>query len=478
MKKLLILILIPVLSQAQTTVIDSTEFVKIDTTITKKKGWVIKTTTIDSVFEDEAPVNPGRSGLFYTPEEIEIWKGRQDTKDWERIADAAKTFFSDPIKDRWTTFYKGSGCIPKGPQTEPKKIMDNIHHAAFYYLITQELAYAQAVKKELFWYANNPDLEFRKSRYCDSNSDGNPVFFIAAGMVRLLYAYDYIKEILTESEKTVLNKWFLRAAIRYQEMTDNDLDKLYTNRSQGVLSNTGKQLLTGADDRPYENGPYNTGVGRWYNNRRGDQIRFAFLVGIFLDYQPLIQAGEKYFREWLIYAVYPDGTQMEHHRGYQADEKGLHYAMISTEQMIDIADALARKGDNSLYEFNTMEGYGPSKGGQKSLESVMINLCRYYDGSHRPLRFWKGEIQDAQKMPDNVQNRHDVWLAKGNLYYRNAYIEGTYMRTNPGTKKYSGREHSDGAYSAATGHYNQKPGSLFLYAETGAWPYSTGREAN
>ena len=56
MKKLLILLLLSGFAQAQTITVDSTEFIKIDTTITKRKGVIIKTTTIDTVYFDSQAI--------------------------------------------------------------------------------------------------------------------------------------------------------------------------------------------------------------------------------------------------------------------------------------------------------------------------------------------------------------------------------------------------------------------------------------
>ncbi len=445
------------------------------------------TTSISSI--SKAPVEVSIKdgyGLHYTPEEVAIWRKRarygpyksendvciNSPGDWNRIEKNANLFLSDPGEAKWIG-YTGSGCFPQAvkgqydPIAEAKPMRD----AAFYYLITKERKYADAVKKQLLEQVKEPLTDFSDTlRWCPGVlADVNPSFFIAGWLNRLLYAYDYTRDVYTSEEHKQIGTWFRDAAAYMQTNVDPALDKLFVNRAAGnyALTSYGQSKMA-LQKEIWHGGPKYASIGTMYNNRRSAMAAFITAVGVLQNNNSFKATGQNFAKEFLMFSTFPNNDITELHRWAEDfPDKGLNYAAFSIGHLINIADLLARSGDMSVYNFKTSEGYGPFKGGEKSLLSIAKNFIKYMDGTHN--RTTKGTSATRIDGIDTGRNWYmasEVFLAQGNVYYKDNYIKNGYMKTNPGSTPFKVKPAGVGSESPYNGPIGSPfPAQLFLFGQ-------------
>ncbi len=430
--------------------------------------------------------NAQRLGIHYTAQELSIWRERAKTGpfktlgdagtntpgDWDRITKNANTFLANPSAERYRG-YTGGGCFPQAinGQYDPKSTGNELRDAAFYYLITQDRKYADAVKKELLAQASEPLTDFsNKSRWCPGAlADINPSFFIAGWMNRLLFAYDYTKDVYTSTERQKLDTWFRNAATYFQTNVDPALDKLFVNRASGnyALTSYGQSKLA-LQKEIWHGGPKYASIGAFYNNRRGAMTVFITSVGAMQNNESFKATGRRFAKEFLMFSTFPNGdiTELERWRDDFPDQ-GISYAYYSVGQLVVLADLLARTGDMSVYNFKTSEGYGPFKGGEKTVKLVMQNALKYMDGTHN--RTTKGTSATRIDGIDTGRNWYmasEVFLAQGNVYYKDNYIKNGYMKTNPGSTPFKVKPAGVGSESPYNGPIGSPfPAQLFLFGQ-------------
>jgi hypothetical protein len=434
-----------------------------------------------------------RLGIHYTADELAIWRQRAKSGpyksqgdvsanspgDWDRILKNANSFLLDPAAEHWVG-YTGSGCFPTAynGQYDPVKEGQKLRDAAFAYLITQDKRYSDAVKKELLSQASDRLTDFsNSSRWCPGVlADINPSFFIAGWLNRLLFSYDYIKDTLTPTERQKLDTWFRNAATYMQTNVDPPLDKMFVNRAAGnyTLTTQGQSKLKEQHVLWY-GGPKYMSIGTMYNNRRSAMAMFVTSVGVMQDNSSFKTTGRLFAKEFIMFATLPSGDITELYR-WTGDfpDKGLGYAYVSMGHLVAIADFLARAGDRSVYDFHTSMGYGPYKGGDKSLLLIMKTALKYMDGGNGK----RYATEDASKVgnsaylidgSDESRNWHmasEVFFAQANVNYRDSYVKGGYMKTNPGQRPYAAKPAGIGSESPYNGPIgSQFPAMLFLFGQ-------------
>jgi hypothetical protein len=452
-----------------------------------------------------------RLGLYHTKEEVDIWKKRAasgpyrytgDVKsnspgDWSRILSNANAFASNPSRWRWKGS-KSGGCIYKG-SAEPRIEGTQLRDAAFAFLITGNTKYRDAVRNELIAQANEPLTNFRNtSRFClpprDLN-DANPGFAIAQWVNRLLVGYEYIKNSLSKSDRDKLDAWFLGAGIYFQKCMDANFTKRFRDRENGNYTLTSYTVNSEKSNKSYQlyyGGPKAGFLAQAYNNRRANIVRLIGLVGVSQNHAGLKKSAKLWFQEWLKYSVFPSGDVADLHRGigpgagYAAtNEKGLNYAFSLTGAMIDLADAFARSGDPTLYNYTTSEGAFGTQGSSKSLKGVIKNLLGFLNKSKYKYATANGynsgktsfliDGYDPSISAKAKEIVYDSWFAMANLYYKDSFIRDSYLRNASGTRPYPRYARNIGPNQPWSGQTDLVPGQLFLFGqmEGKVWPYGS-----
>jgi len=411
-----------------------------------------------------------RLGLFFTQEELDIWRKRavsgpykstgdvskNSPGDWGRIVSNKNTFIANPSANRWNPDW-GSGCIPRGDTTIANHHGQYfIRDAAFYALVTDDSKVARTVINELVTQSQLANADFsNRSRFC-TKTDGHvnnvfgthPYFTIAIQQTIFLVAFDYVKGFATAGERATIRKWLRDAADWMQPDMRKRYDDLWVNR---WAENWTPTKSTGmSSKRPYYGGPELSSYSQHYNNRDVELIRYMGLVGIEQEVDYLKADAKQWFKDYMVASVYPAGYVGEFIRWISdLPDLGWSYSHQVVGALAAIADAFARSGDFSLYEFTTTKGvYGtegkPSGWPGKNLQFVIHSLAKHSDGKFT--RY--GTDQESRLTSDyrisgynpadgsKWRSNQDVYWSIVNLYYKDPYVKGAYMRTNPGMKGY------------------------------------------
>ena len=440
-----------------------------------------------------------RLGLHVTQEELAIWSqravsGPYKTKgdvsanspgDWARIVSNKDTFMAKPSANRWNPDW-GSGCIPHGDKTIAKhRAQVFIRDAAFYTLVTNDSSVAKAVINELVAQSNTPNADFsNRSRFCDDRLQGtHPYFTIAVQMTTFLVAFDYVKDFANAGDQVVIRKWLRDGADWMHPKMKTLFDGLFVNRWAEnwtpTTSNTPRNIKI-----PFYGGPQIGAYPRHYNNRTVELIRYIGLVGIEQNIDYLKATAKQWFKDYFVCSVFPAGYIGEFERWTSTlPDLGWSYGYQVVGALAGLADAFARAGDFSLYEFTTTTGvYGtdgePSGWSGKSLKFVIHSLAKHSDGTLT--RY--GTDQASQQILDyridgynpangtKWRSNQDVYWSIVNLYFKDPYIKGAYMGTNPGMKSYWANPSDGDRHWMGQAIY---PGVLFMFGqlEDKVWPY-------
>ncbi|WP_020528950.1 choice-of-anchor D domain-containing protein [Flexithrix dorotheae] len=500
-----------------------------------------------------------RKGLFYTEEEISIWRERAGispgktlykTKgdvsqnspgDWDRILSDAVTAITSPGNDRFNNYdthspiaelWNSKCCGPSNsgrpiygdsrkdvvddkeprPHTNGDHSANSVMHAGFTHLLLGDKGtltvggksytgkdFANAVRKELLHYSSDKYLDFsNRSRWVvgpKGFADRNPGFFIAEWCSKMLFAYDYTKysEVYSSAEKAKIENWIKNAAIFFDAVYNTNLDEAFDGgrkyNNYGSVSNSNLHKYA---NHTYDNGEPIYYFSTNYNNRRSAQFRFSFLVGLFLNEKYLIDNGVKVFKEWIVFGTFKDGSHADMYRGGGGSRvnTGINYTSACVDHAISMADAYARKYDNSLYDYETNETelqkfFPDSQKGKpwyknlavngKSLKNVINSFVRYFDQSYGNSRTWGGvKISTSSKA-------YDTWVSQANIYYYGKdpewakNVKSIYTRQKSGTIAYPSNP-TNGSFNGWGGCAYAYPSKLFLFGqmEGKVWPYNDG----
>lgn len=454
-----------------------------------------------------------RLGLHVTREELNIWRDRAEKGpykvkgdaqsnspgDWTRIAANAALFkgsSSDStrrISDRFK-YWTGTDCYPKGADYEPKTSAELLKDAAFYWLIKQDNSYLPKIKYEILRIVRDRKLDFSNtSRWCIFY-DSNPGFAITEWLTRVMFAYDYLRVggQFSSSEQAEITNWFQKAGVKFSSEIDAYYNKRFVDRTNGNYTLT--NYSTGAEADTYSNrkyplyygGPQAGFLGQGYNNRMGTIARFVGMAGVLTNDMSLQANAKRFFFEWLRYGVYPNGEVADLSRGLYSTsepEKGLLYVFCLTQAMSDLADVFARKGDFSLYNYRTEEGYygSESPGNPKTLLKVMQATQNYLNGHNRRYASFTATA-DSKLLINGIdpyvnpgEITFDTWFSVGNLYYKSSSITDNYLRQANGCRAYPNNPRGTGPNHPWSGQAAIYPATLFMFGKLDGkvWPYPT-----
>jgi len=274
-----------------------------------------------------------------------------------------------------------------------------------------------------------------------------------------------------------MDTWFLNAATYFEANTDLLIEAAFPNRDTDDYSTN-----TGAGDNVgskvcYFGGPTNDFWGEHWNNRSSIMIQFFTSVGVMQNNATLIARGKKWFKEWVQYNVFADGTACEFYRWEVAAPcLGWDYASMVTGPMVATADVLARSGDPELYNYSTSTGRNngnhDTSGGPKTLLSIVTNHAQHLD--HTITRYGTataGNNGNASYIIDSVDPIEGsakicehCTLPIANIFYNDTYLKSIYMRTASGAPAYPVTPTGSGweVYGAAWGVF---PGVMFMFGQ-------------
>jgi len=442
----------------------------------------------------------GASGLFYTPEELEVWNKRR---------------LSGPYKARWNNhilahaqlFMTGKRDLAPWPgrvsescwtPSLENEIAENgakatwANAAGFVYRIlksagenTKAAPYFSKVKDYLLAHTTVPGINFRDSkRWCSSSVEGQgSIHFIAAWLRRLAITYSWIRDDMNASNRAVIENWLLGAGEFWVRHNEWHIGKSFSKRYQDDYTCDGPSC-PGKNINPvwlYDGGPRHYQINDSWNNRGAVTASAVGIIGIVTGNEVLWSKSKRYFKESLRYSVWPDGTYVDIIRGTPGSKNAWSYPFDYLGSMCSLADALARQGDASLYGYSTREGgvAGTSSGPgdpPKSITAVIMHLAGQLDGSIK--KYPSGRSHTNENIINSTNtggygdgDLSDLYLAQSNIYYKSDYIRKIYERTAPGTPPPP--KHPSAGWDHYTGDWGTYPDVIFMWGglEGKIWPY-------
>ena len=366
-------------------------------------------------------------GLFYTPEELALWRHRAASGpfktdndfakgtpgDWQRIVQHAEGMVNGTLHETPTHVLADPNFNTNGTRDAGFLLLDT----AFAYLISNDVRYLNAAKTTLLQSVTDPTNDLSKRCFSVEVTDGvNPPtqtytdgFLEAQWLNRTIMAYDFMKHGMSDSERAAVEgsllKWgyFLGAHMQW------GLEYLFPNRAVGDY--TEAQRVKNWESDPYDHrtadtnkdclrdslddqtmktvrlyatstgapGPAISKVSLSYNNRRSNQALSIAMIGILLNEPNLVGEAKRYVSEWLNYSVWSDGSQGEYQRNgdYCIPQQGLIYGAINISAALAIADVTARKGDASLYKLSTAGGLFGTQAAAGTAKSLLTPVMRH-----------------------------------------------------------------------------------------------------
>ena len=397
-------------------------------------------------------------GMFFTPQELAVWKSRSVTGpfknpndfsagtpgDWKRIHDHAEAMVNGTLREAVTNAinpdYSTNGTAGAGYLA-----LDT----AFAYLITNDPRYANAAKTWLLYAVTNPANDISKRCFTTVASDGvNPPsrtdtdgFLESQWVNRMVMTYDFVKQGMTDSERKLAETMFLKWGYYFAAHMQWGLESVFPSRGRGDYT-PGKQIndwaatgpfatrladtnhdckLDGNDDQRQvivhtgtdaagNPGPAISILSLFFNNRRSNEALSTGLIGLLLQENRLTTEAKRYVNEWLAYSVYSDGSQGEYQRNgdYCIPQQGLIYGAMNSSAALILADGLARKGDTSLYDLKVTAGlFGtqPLPGNTKTLLTPIKHHLDLLTGNSSEYYFERDRTVQAPRAETSLGNQ-------------------------------------------------------------------------
>ena len=476
-------------------------------------------------------------GLHYSPQELTAWRqratsgpyriagdaGTNTPPDWSRIQGYADDFRASNLDtgntiaeslDIWTGYRYQYDSLGQYPVWQGVKMAA----AGFKYLLSGDATYGQAVRQALL-----AQVRFTHPTHIGYNvatwptpSNGNALPSNESGaheavwLSRLLFAYDYTKNLYSSAERTEIEAYFRDSAWYFAgrvhtvlvqnfplRLQNNYSVKTYAAAPGGVIYWTPPvynpaqypRHQVWGDGFVYTHRNANGTLGNklprtafYYNNRVYDKTHFIGMCGIATGDTMLTWHAKQTCREFIRYSVFPDGTYGEYERDgdYGNPNQGAFlYGSINVQCVTLLADALARRGDFSLYNFSTTDGvHGtqvPTGGQPKTLFTVLNKYAQTDVGSPS---IYHGAVDPLNRIDINneVQSttytiNHVTWdylLGVANKYYQSQFLKDVYLRhSNVGAMPYPTTRLSSAGkiWVPWSGTGAEYPGMLFMFGQ-------------
>jgi len=417
----------------------------------------------DPIKEPEKPViGEPSDNLFFTEKEMQVWKSRWQNGPYKNKGDAghggqyspgdveiinklAEDFRANPDKDNFFGV-SGSGLIKRWDTPEPKQKSVKLVMAAFKAMMDNDASLANLVKENIFKQIRLKRNDITDRSQWDYNlAFINPGFFMPDWGQRLAQSYFYLKPYFSEAESKELNDYLLALADWSYETLEKVMNGNWEDRSKGIPAG-GYKVPTNIN---YNGSPEFTWQGGYpvpvftqytYNNRAWMFVRYIAWAGNYYNIEKYKKSAKQFFKEWVQYGVWPDGTMGELYRGpggysWSPGHTGYYYAGIILACAIQTADWFARKGDFELYDYTFTSGlYGEYENyigvGTRGLKKAIDTFASYHT-TNKTIRV------DNVPLTGHWANNTDGYIIEGfssmaNRYYKDKKIKDAYMRTAPG----------------------------------------------
>jgi len=195
------------------------------------------------------------------------------------------------------------------------------------------------------------------------NPGGESWFGVASWTVRAYSAYKLVKQTMATPDKITMDAWFHGLAHYHRNHVNHaawGVAGVFPNRLVDDYNTRASSAASGSltTKRYVQNGSFISDLALWYNNRYATGAFCAGMIGCGLGDNSLISDAARYFKEWLTYSVTAEGYQGEWSRykdyGYTSD--GITYGETNIAAYLELAKAMADRGDNSLIQFRTTDG--------------------------------------------------------------------------------------------------------------------------
>ncbi len=448
-----------------------------------------------------------RLGLHVTQEELNCWRQRSGVAppnsltphctvkyktlsdvatnspgDWDRIV-ANKDVFINSTPSVWSGPI-GCTCCNQFQNDSPTGGAEIARDAAFYALIAQDSSVKATVKSWLLDSIAPAQLDFtNRTIWCEgAGQNSENVFTTAEFVIRILYAVDYLDALdsntFSGSEKTSLQNWFLGFADFTNTNLDIGLNDYFVDRPNNdyTWSSCPSTIYGGT---PFYGGALFHCIHRTYNNRKATVTNAIANIAVKYHSPAYIGSVKKIAKEFLYFGIFSGEYASDFLRWEDTGEggnpdRGLNYAAVIVEEIVAIADTLARSGDTELYTFSSNVGFEESAGPPpKSTLFALTMIAHYYD--HTIDRYGTGLLANVGDALYRIDDRsidtpkiwiHGVGLSRGNLYYQSTYLQSVYMRTASGTVGYPTAANIPGStYSVWMGPNGLYPGMLFMWGQ-------------
>jgi len=445
----------------------------------------------------------GTSRLFYSSSALTELRGRMDGSgpyysqgdaghggQWSPGAGAyaesgAAAFLANPQESYWSQPDLPFGSFDPGPPHNTTHARPML--AAWCWATQPGRSDADqlrdAVKAYLLDHARDPSLDYSdpaKYPHTQHGAAQNPIFGVAEWLVGVFKARDLLhREVFTAGENQELDAWmygyanWVFAWINWVHRNNapNRLDRSYSTISSNWGNNDGRL--------PYDGGPPITFAALAYTNRHATTVMAASFAANYLrrhGVQPalvtepsygvstvesLVDQSRLFVEEMLRFSVYPEGFQGDFERSSQDHHTnppawlGWSYSMNTCNSCLMIASFHARRGDMSVWNFQTTSGVGGSEGvpieggfAGKSLHFWVWAMVRYHPGSD-----WDWErVRYGQDLvlPAFVQDVYPAALAS-RLAPDDGLLAAAWRREGAGFPAYPQTEHDQGPWDGWQG---------------------------
>ena len=453
---------------------------------------------------------PGLHGINCDPSTIGAYVASGDVStnspgDWNKIVSNATGTLST---GRWTGPATGS-CVTNGSSV-PEAVNgnpapgDRLRDAAFDYLVTGNLTLRSNALTELLAQVAEPGAQFSSTTsspsippWCVIATNNDNFFRPAQWSVRIMYAYNYLiagdaywGQTLSGANKTTIENWILATGTYFEAVNNVTLNNHVQNR-KATSTFQEQYTWTGGGSRctanffiPWFGGTMlKVNMDNWNNRQTAIMMPYG-IAGVLLNNATLKLEAKRYFTEWIRYSMRSDGMNTDASKlgesGFCASPAAgcpnqyMAYSPSTLGILGQVADAFARSGDTSLYDYSTSIGDCTTAGGPKTFLQTMIENGNHID--HTLIHYGTDDsgrngnanfIIDTVSEPDSNFTVTDHSFAMMNLYYKNAYIKTIYRRTAVGQNGYSNPipqypASPAGSYYPWGSAWGVTPGTLFM----------------
>jgi regulation of enolase protein 1 (concanavalin A-like superfamily) len=287
-------------------------------------------------------------------------------------------------------------------------------HAAWVYMTQPSHPDRDALRREvkalLLHHASHASHDFANATSYPIDFAGHapsPIFNHAAWMARLMKARDMLgRDSFTATENAVLDRWFYNYANwSFNWLHTTAVGRYLPGRLDRDYSRVNRPA--NAHRRSYDGGPLIGDMAMTHSNRHSSVASAASLAANYLKFHGYVAPGagkqtyssltvdqllhhsRLYVEETIRFSVYPQGFQGDFERGdanyhNATAQQGWLYAGIVLNNLVEMAEFHAKRGDVSVWKHGTTAGYDgtagvPVAGGftQKNLHFFAWSMSRY-----------------------------------------------------------------------------------------------------